>query len=174
MSEFLKKIKLIQDLSTEVVISKDEFISKLSMITEKRSTELLSDPFEALRFGSSIYKGHVGSDNFNLKRKKKLFSANLNLAVAEGVVEEKHGKLWIDAEINGFNKFFLFIVILLIIIYVFAAFIISVADENSINFLPFIFIHAIITFSILYFILRISVNKLKKSLLETFKSFENS
>ena len=43
--EFLRKIKLIDDWTTHIEISKPDFVDKLSAITEERDIGLFSDVF---------------------------------------------------------------------------------------------------------------------------------
>jgi hypothetical protein len=84
VKEFLKKIKLIQFFTTEIEISKNEFVSKFKEQVDEGSTGIFSNPFEVFSSSKNEYKGSLRFDGFIIKRKKKLFAMNINLAVVSG------------------------------------------------------------------------------------------
>jgi hypothetical protein len=84
MKEFLRKIKLIDSLTINLNISREEFVQQLLSITDEGSTSLFSNPFEAFSSRKKEFKGQVHFDHFQLRRKKKLFKAHSNMALASG------------------------------------------------------------------------------------------
>lgn len=172
MSEFFKKLKLIHNTNYEIQVKKDYFIEKLSELTEAGNTDILSGAFDALTMSNMIYKGEINSDNFKVKKRNRLFKSNMNLAVAKGHFYQSGGQLYIDLEIEGQNKFIASICIFLSFFYMLITFIIIYqGDPNYINFVPFLLVHALITFLVLYVILRVSISSLRNSLIESFQSF---
>ena len=172
MNKFLQKIGLIKIFEINLNITRSEFVEKLSRLTEAGSPEMFANPLEALSSGSSEFKGIVNQEGFRIKRKKRIFKANLNLAIAEGKYAEIGRNLTITTEICGLNKFFKFICVFFFIFYLVVAIMLDLSgDANSVAFIPFIFIHAIIVYTILYFILNFSAAKLKKVILSNFESF---
>ena len=162
MNNLLIKIKLIDDFTTILKISKKEFIDKLSLITEEEKTGIFSKSFSIFSSNKKEYKGQVYLDGFKIKKQRKFFDTKYNLATAEGALTEKDGLLTIKTEINGFNNFMLFFGILLIFFY--SIFLSIVIIDLDLFIIPFILIHGAIIFSIPYFILKGSVRKLKYEL----------
>jgi hypothetical protein len=164
MKETLQKLKLIDYLKTDLPINRMQFIDRLSSITDPGETGMFSGPFESFSSSKNELKGKVNYDGFTLKRRKKFFDSNANMAVATGKIFEQHGRLTVETEINGFNNFFIVIYAFLIIIY--AAAIFGIARTNSASFftIPFLLLHGTFMFLIPYFMMRRSVKKLKYEL----------
>ena len=166
MQDFLRKIKLIDHLTTELQMDKQTFVNRLSAITDEGSTGLLSNPFDAFSSSKNEYKGTVTFDSFKLKRRKKAFDTNYNLSTAKGILIEKDGKLRIETEINGFNSALITIYLPLIVFY--SVFIFSIVSDKKEPFpiFLFLFIHCffIFIFFIPYSIVKRSVQRLKYEL----------
>lgn len=157
MKEFLKKIKLVENLTTDIEIQKTEFVSKFRQHVDKGSTGLFSDTFDIFSSSKNEYKGQVGYGGFKIKRRRKFFDMTMNLAVASGTYQQHNEKLIIEAEINGFSgimiPFYLFAIIFYCI-FIGAFFMADNIEGNATGFaLPFIFIHAAFMFGIPYFIM---------------------
>ncbi len=168
MKEFLKKIKLIEHLTTDIEIQKNEFVSKLKQHVDQGSTGMFSDTFDFFSSSENEYKGQVGYEGFKIKRRRKIFDMNMNLAVASGTYRQNNEKLIIETEINGFNgmmiPFYVF-AILFYSIFIGAFFMTDNFEGNGAGFaLPFIFIHAAFMFGIPYFIMRRSTKRMKHEL----------
>ena len=168
MKELLKKLKLIDYLQTELIIQKNDFVNKLRNHVDEGSTGLFSDTFDVFSSSKNEYKGEVSFNGFKIKRRRRFFDMNMNMAVANGTYSQKDDKLIIDTEINGFHGMMIPFYIFCFIIYgVFIVGFLS-ADEiggNAPGFaFPFIIIHAAFMMGIPYFIMRRSTKRLKHEL----------
>lgn len=168
MKEFLKKIKLIEYLTTEIEIQKNEFVLKFSQHVDEGNIGAFSSPFEAFSSSKNEYKGQVRFEGFKIKRRRKFFDSNMNLAVATGTYRQSNEKLIIETEINGFNgimiPFYLFTFIFYSI-FVGIFFNTETFEGNGAGFaLPFIFIHAAFMFGVPYFMMRRSTKRMKHEL----------
>ena len=114
------------------------------------------------------YKGHVGFDNFKIKRKRKFFDMNMNFAVAQGTYKQKENILIIEAEINGFSGMMIPFYVFGIIFY--SIFIVTFILAENIGgggmafVLPFILLHATLMFGLPYFVMRRSTYRMKHEL----------
>jgi hypothetical protein len=168
MKEFLKKIKLIEYLTTEIEIQKNDFVSNFSKNVDEGSTGVFSSPFEAFSSSKNEYKGQVGYDGFKIKRKRKFFDTNMNLAIASGIYRQNNEKLIIETEINGFSgmmiPFYLFALVFYSI-FIGSFFMADNIEGNGAGFaLPFIFIHAAFMFGLPYFMMRRGTKRMKHEL----------
>ena len=168
MKEFLKKIKLIEHLKTDIEIQKTEFVSKFRQQGDEGSTGIFSDTFDVFSSSKNEYKGQVGYEGFKIKRRRKFFDMNMNLAVASGTYRQNNEKLIIETEINGFSgmmiPFYLFAIVFYSI-FIGAFFMADNIEGNGDGFaLPFIFIHAAFMFGIPYFMMRRSTKRMKHEL----------
>jgi hypothetical protein len=165
MKDFLKKIKLIDDSIVNLEINREEFVERLSMIVDKGSVSMYSNPFEIFSSSKNEFIGQVNSNRFLLKRRRRIFDMNQNVAIAKGVLTELNGKLIIETEINGFKSFFIVFYIALLIFYsVFAITLINSDNSDTIFSILFLLIHGALMFSIPYFLMRRSVKKMKYEL----------
>jgi len=168
MKRFLEKIKLIEHLTTELEIQKNEFINNFRNYVDKGDIGYLSGVFDIFSSSKNEFKGQVGYDNFKIKKRRKFFDMDMNLAIAKGTYRQKGNNLIIETEINGFSGMMIPFYILLIIFYSIFVFGFFMADNNNDSdqffFVPFIFIHAFFMFGIPYFIMRRSTKKMKHEL----------
>ena len=165
MKDILRKLKLIDNLTTDLEISRTEFVEKLSAITDRGDTGMFSDTFDVFSSSKNELKGQVNFEGFKLKRRRRFFDTNLNMAVASGTINEHNGHLTIESEINGFNNFFIVFYIFLIVFYSFFIFGFGSSDNNMEFFaIPFLILHGTLMFSIPYFMMRRSVKRLKYEL----------
>jgi hypothetical protein len=165
MKEFLRRLKLIDSMTTTLPTSKVEFVNRLNEITDEGSTGMMSDTFDIFSSSKNEFKGQVTFDSFKIKRRRRFFDTNMNFAVANGNFTEKNGQLTVDTEINGFNNFFIIFYVFLIIFY--SIFIFGFwGSDNKGGFiaLPFILLHGTFMFAIPYFMMRRSVKRLKYEL----------
>lgn len=168
MKDFLKKIKLIEYLTIELDIQKNEFISTLKESVDEGSTGFMSDSFDVFSSSKNEYKGHVGFENFKIKRRKRFFDTYVNLAVAKGTYRQKENTLIIDTEISGFNgmmiPFYIFILIFYSIFVIAFLFADNIEGASPVLTLLFILIHASFMFGLPYFIMRRSMKRMKHEL----------
>jgi hypothetical protein len=165
MKELLKKLKLIDHLSTELPISKYLFVERLSAIVDKKDTGLFSDMFDTLSSSKNHYKGTVGNDDFKIKRRKRFFDTTMNLAIAKGDLLENNGHVRIETEINGFSNLMILIFVFIALTYTITLILISQSDDNF-NVFPLIFIliHGSLMLCIPYFVMKRNVQNLKYDL----------
>lgn len=168
MKEFLRRLKLIDNLTLEMEVSKNEFVDKLRQNVDEAEIGLFSNPFEVFTKSKNLYKGRVGYDGFEIKRRRRFFDSNMNVAVARGSFMQKGNLLLIRTEINGFSWIIAPLFIVLIIFY---AFFIGMFFTDSFGsksqplyILPFIIVHASLMFGLPYFIMKSGVKRLKREL----------
>ena len=152
-------------MSTTLKTTKVEFVNRLTEITDKETTGIMSDTFDVFSSSKNEFKGQINNDNFKIKRKRRFFDTNMNFSVANGIFEEKDGNLIVETEINGFNNYFLFFYAFLIIFYTIFIFGVSSSEKNdALIAIPFLVIHGTFMFSIPYFIMKRSVKRMKYEL----------
>ena len=168
MKDFLKKLKLVDYLVTELEISQHDFVNRLSASVDEGSVGMFFNSFEAFSSSKNEFKGHVGLYDFKIRRRRRFFDMNMNLAVASGTFEQRGNFLRINTEINGFMGMIVPFYVLLIVFYsVFVILFLTADDvEGNMDFiaLPFIIIHAAFMFGVPYFMMRRSVSKMKHEL----------
>jgi hypothetical protein len=166
VKEFLKKIKLIDSLTINLPLSKTDFVERLSSIVDDGSVGIFPSPLELFSSSKNEYVGKVKSDGFRIRRKGRFGDTNQNISVAKGTLSEQNGQLTIETEINGFNIFLAFFMVLMLIFFS-VIFIVTLTNPRNNNGL-FECIFLIIPFSIMfllpYMLLRSSVKKMKREL----------
>ncbi len=165
MEEFLKKIKLIDYLTTNLQISRTEFVNRLTSITDQGGIGMFSETFDAFSSSKNEFKGEVSLNGFRIKRRSRFFDTNINTAIANGTITEDNHQLVITTEINGFRNFFIIFYLFLVIFYSIFIFGFTSSDNNDGFFvIPFILLHGTLMFSLPYFMMRRSVKRLKYEL----------
>ena len=168
MKDFLKRIKLIDNLQTELEIERTDFVHKLSQHVDEGSTGIFSDAFDVFSKSKNEYKGKVDINGFKIKRRKRLFDTNINLAVASGRYNQKGNKLIIDTEINGFSPIFIpFFIFCLLFYPIFITIFLFAENTDTATMLfaiPFILLHGSFMLGIPYFLMRRGVKRLKREL----------
>ena len=71
MKDILKRLKIIDNLTTDLELSRAEFVEKLSAITDKGDIGLFSDTFDAFSSSKNELKGRVDFNGFKLKRRRR-------------------------------------------------------------------------------------------------------
>ena len=165
MKEFLKRIKLIDSMTTTLQTSKVEFVNRLKEIIDEGNTGMMSDTFDVFLSSKNEFKGQINFNSFKVQRRRRVFDTNMNFAVANGTFTENNGQLTIETEINSFNNFFIIFYAFLIIFY--SIFFLDFLDsDNNGEFIaiPFILLHGTFMFGLPYFMMRRSVKRLKYEL----------
>jgi hypothetical protein len=168
MKEFLKKIKLIDHFSTEIQMEKNMFVNKLKNSVDDDSMGVFSDTFDIFSSSKNEFKGHVGYDDFKIKRRRRFFDTTMNFAIAQGTYIQKGELLVIDAEINGFKGMMIPFYIFIAIFYAVFIGTLFIADSTPgvvVGFaFPFLLVHATFMFGIPYIMMRRSVIRMKHEL----------
>lgn len=168
MTEFLKKHKLIDRLTTELEIDKMTFVKRLRQQVDEGDVSFMSGTFEAFSSSDNDFVGTVSTEGFTFRRRRKMFERSMNLAYVTGTYSQERDRLVISTDIIGFRKIMLFYFGFLVIFYLsfISIFLFSANLEESMPMMIIIpvLIHASIMFLLPYFLARRSVQKLKKDL----------
>ena len=169
MKNFLRRIKLLDDLTVELDISKNDFVSSFRKEVDEGTTDgIFSNSFDIFSSSKNVYKGHVGYEDFKISKKRKLFASNMISAVASGKYNELRNRLVISTEINRFKGIMIPFYILTIVFYSIFLTSFLMADSiggNAAEFaIPFIFIHAAFMLGLPCIMMRNSVKKSKHEL----------
>ena len=140
MKDFLRKIHLIEDLTIEILVSKNDFITAF-----KKNVD-----YSNLGFGNSLFEAFESSKN--------------SYTVCEGIITEQINGILLKAELVGFNKKWLFLVPLLFLFYTVFLFGFALIDDTPNFFVIFIVIHAMLMFGIPYFLIRNSIKSTRYNL----------
>ncbi|HEX5171160.1 MAG TPA: hypothetical protein VFW11_18415, partial [Cyclobacteriaceae bacterium] len=102
---------------------------------------------------------------FKIRRKRKFFDMNMNIAVAQGTYRQRDGVLIIETEINGFHGMFIPFYVIGIVFYIGMITTISLSGNPMPVFVfPFILFHAAFMFGIPYFMMKRSTKRMKYEL----------
>jgi hypothetical protein len=169
MKEFLKRLKLVDYLTTELGISKSDFVKKFKEHVDDDDTGMFFTAFEVFSSSKNEYRGRVSYEGFKIRKRRKLFEINMNSATAEGKFNQRDEVLIIETEINGFRNIYILFYALGIFIYpvFFLSFLFSDNPEmNSAMLLafPFLLLHATFWFGIPYLVMKRSTKKMKYEL----------
>jgi hypothetical protein len=175
MDEFLRKIELLDNFTVELEVDRNVFVDRLMSIVDPGSTETIFTLFEGFGSNGMEYKGKVDNEGFEIRRRKKLFDSNINLAIAKGKWRQREDHLIVNTEVKSFNNFFIFFIIMAIVFYGFAFVAIFLSEngteESSLWMaisIPFLFVHAAFMLGIPSFIMRRSINRMKYDLTREF------
>lgn len=169
MKEFLKKLKLIDNLTIDLEIQKDEFVKRLNQSVDREVLGFFSDSFDIFSSSKNEFKGWVDSQGFEIKRRRRMFDKGANLAYAKGSFMQKGNILSIKTEIKGKDglMFVFFILIPCFYLMFISIFIIISIGRESFPALLAAFIisfHSIFMLGIPYVIIRRGVKNLKRDL----------
>ncbi len=164
MQNLLRKYKLIEAVTIKLPLDKAEFVSRLRLHVEPGGTGLLGDPFEAFSGKNKEFRGTVDLDGFKIRKRRKIFEAYSGLAKAEGTFHQEQDQLNIATTINGFHGVFYFYYLIVTLIY--AGFVVAffTVDDMPVFVIPFIILHAALMYGIPFFIMRRSVQRMKRDL----------
>jgi hypothetical protein len=168
MREFLKKIQLLEHHTIQLAMPRQDFVNRLRQQVDDREIGIFADSFDVFTASENDYKGQVSPHGFRIKRRRRLFDLNMNLAIASGTLREEGDLLFIDTEINGMSGMMIPFVVIAAIIYVVAIgifFIASTSDDvTPAFFTPILLLQATLLLAIPYFLMRSSVRRLKREL----------
>jgi len=168
MKEFLEKIKLVDYMTTEIEMQKDEFVKKFKESVDEGSVDFFSGAFDVFSSSKNEYKGHVGLKDFEIKRRKRMFDVNMSFAVAKGKFKSNEENIIVETEINGFSGMMIPFYLFLILFYLGFVGMIFFAGETGndevLMAFPFLIIHAVFMLGIPYFMMRRGVKRMKYEL----------
>ncbi|MEM9887910.1 MAG: hypothetical protein AAF849_18590 [Bacteroidota bacterium] len=168
MKNILRKLKLTDSFVVELKIQQQEFVSMLKENVDEGSVGIFSDTFDVFSSSKNEFKGHINWEGFKIKRKRRFFDTNINLAVASGSYKQQYDKLIIKTEINSLNVLMTLFYVFLLLFYPLFIFLILVTDNITGNtpafVLPFLLVHAASMLGIPYIMMRKSVKRMKYEL----------
>jgi hypothetical protein len=175
MKDFLKKIKIIQYLTLSLEMDQNEFVDCLRQNIDQGSTGGFADSFDVFSSSKNEYKGAVGLDTFEIKKKRRFFDNTGSLAKATGTISKERKSITINVEINGLSTMmtiFFVIITIFYVLFIVIAFVLPMVSSGIVAFIiPFIFIHALFMIGLPYLMMRRSVKRLKHDLERDFFFF---
>jgi len=170
MEDFLRKIKLVDTMSTQLSVTTPEFVTAFRKDIEESDIDaFFSGTFEVFSASKKIYKGQIDSRGFYIRKRKKLFNKNRVNINAKGSFVNNLNGLVINTEFNAFNKNRLITQCFFLVCYF--AFIAYQVNNGGIfeGFfedipIPFIIIFIVMLFIMPYINFRREVGVLKKEL----------
>lgn len=167
MYNFLKKIKLIEELTTELEANKHDFVDRLMLTVDEADITGFSNMLNPFTSGKNEYKGHVDYYGFKIKRKRKFFDMQSSTATAEGSYIQKGSRLIINTRINGFSRLMIPFYIFAALIYISFSITLLAAPLDGMTGLiafPFLLIHAALMLGIPYLMMRRGIKRMKYDL----------
>ena len=165
MNKLLTRLNLLKTTIIELSIEKYNFISIVKSNIDEKELGLFSDMTDVFYSSEAEYKGHIDSYGFKLKKKRKFFDYNMNLAIAKGHFNQQGDTLKINVEINGLsNQMVPFFVLIPIFYLFFIATTLLADDAASIVMIPFLLLHGLFMLGIPYFMMRRSIKRMKYEL----------
>lgn len=178
MEDFLRKIKLIDHLSTTVHSTRTEFISGLrNNVEESDINNIFSGFLEVFSTDKKKYKGLVDSKGFHIRKKRKFFEKKHGSVNAKGTFITNGDSLIVNTQINAMTKNQLILMSVGLVCYLtFIGYQFGLDSmKNMFDNIP-IFFYIFITLMplISYFSLKKQVAKMKKDLEEQFNSISSN
>jgi len=175
MKNLLSRLKLIDTMVTELSVPRDRFASKFRSLVDEGSLDVILSTFEVFDSSKNEYKGHVGINDFKIRRRRKLFDARGGLTIAAGTFREKGDQLVIETEITAMTGFIIFFYSLALFVYAgfFIAILADIGNDSHLFFLPILIAHALFMLAIPYFMMRRAVRKMKYDLEREFHYIAN-
>ncbi len=113
MNDFLKTLKLEENLSTTIQSSKLDFESYLNKIVETGETDWYSGSTDAFSINKYIFKGHLYNDGFEIKERVNFRQSTLAKAI--GKISEANEQTIIEIKIIGLSNFLILFYALILI-----------------------------------------------------------
>lgn len=169
MKEILKKVGIIDTLTINLDVERNEFTRQLKQNTEESDLGFGSSFFEIFSSSKKEFKGSVGVNNFKIRKKRKFLDRSSGLAIAKGKVRQKENTTIIEAEISSFKNIMFFFIGFIALVYIIVISQIGFNTEEVPFFaIPFILIYGALMIGIPWFVLRKSTSRLKKELEKDF------
>ncbi|MBK0382247.1 hypothetical protein I5M32_04675 [Pedobacter sp. SD-b] len=159
----MMNLHLTDRITTSLPINRVEFVRRLELLTESGNTTILSDFKDNFSKSDKKFKGKIDLNKFKIKKRRKLFDTNFNVAVANGEIKEDKDSLMI--EIDGFanSKYILFPAFLISLVFFLTIFF---SDQKIDASIISSFLKTVIFISIIYILLLKQNVKLLKDELE--------
>ncbi len=163
--EFYKSFKnnLTQEFTTELNISKSEFIKRFKEDVDDRSLDFFSEIGEHFIKSKNRLKGQIDDNGFTIKKRRKFFEHNLIFAKANGTFSSHGEKLIIHTTVTSVNRLLYFIPVFALIYFAIAVIILGV-PKAPVLIVPFLIVHFAFMAYIFYRLTKKSVEVLKYDL----------
>ena len=164
MKEFLKKIHVIEKMSMNLDIEKNDFISILRKKVDPRQSNF----FDLFSSSKNVYKGIVTNEAFEIKKK---FQKKTNLAKVKGEFSQDGNLLRIDMEITAFYgsmKFGFWGMIATILSMIILNLMLEDFYNDSFNFYLLLFLGCLPFLGFYYYLLRKYVKDMKSNIEKDF------
>ncbi len=163
MEKFLAKIGLFDKLNIGIPIQREKFVEILKSNVDQ------DQPYYSEIFSSNknIYKGTVTSNNFEFRRKRKLFDMKMNSTKCSGKFNQVNDKLEIEIAFDGFPRILILFFGMLILFYLAALIFILIGGTSAFMLamiLPILAFHALFMLGIPYMMLKRSLQTTKYDL----------
>lgn len=173
MKDFLKRIGVIQNTVIRLETDKNEFVKKLKNNVENSDLSWSSSIFEALKTSKHEYKGTVNSNDFKIRKKLTLFNnKHGGMPIIHGKIRQVNTLIYLDVEINGFKKVFVFFLVFMALFYsigIIGFLITSKSNEAfPLFFIPLLILHGFIMIFLPVFFIRKGIKATKKELEKDF------
>ncbi|UYZ63824.1 hypothetical protein [Hymenobacter weizhouensis] len=123
MQEFLRKLRLITDVSIPLKTDKTQFVQLLQQHVDAGKTDffssLFSSAFEVFSSSPNQYVGEIWQDSFKIRRKAHLFEPSLTFARVKGQVASTAEGTLVEAEIDGSSGVLSFVAFLAVFYLIF-------------------------------------------------------
>lgn len=106
MSNFLRQLKLIQEIEYTLKGNKNHFLSALEVVIKPSSLGLRSDIADAFASDKTELKGSVNGNCFKIKQRRKMFDPQHNFALLEACADQKGDDIFITGTMNGLPLIF--------------------------------------------------------------------
>lgn len=166
MENLIRKLKLKDDLTTTLSLTKIEFVSALrnQVDISDNIDGFFSGAFEAFSSSENLYKGTVNHNNFKIRKRRRFNERQFGNIKAIGRFHENNDKLIVTTEINAWSNYMLFYYGAIIVFYAFFIGFFNNFKFDDFFFVPFIAIHALFMFGLPIYHMRKGVIKMKQDL----------
>jgi hypothetical protein len=157
MKGFFRKIGLVDNVSIELPVRRDEFLKTLRIHVDEPGGEL----FEVFSNSKNDYKGRVSHDTFDIRKRRRLFDSRLNFARAAGRVSGKDDSTIIDVELTGYSPLVIPFFVFLFLVYGFVIASILFQSDGFLWTIPLVVLHALFMIGIPYIVMRKSMSRIR-------------
>ena len=162
MTNFFRKIKLIQFFSIGIPMDRIDFVKLCRKNIERKEDSTLSMYLEYFTRGKHKYIGSVEHSGLKIRKRKTFFSFSKNACLIDGFFKEKEQKLFLETEIKGYSNGR--IIIYLFIVFWFLSFVVYNLFQSSeplFSILSGLFIQTLFLLGIPYLIIKLRIKGMK-------------
>ena len=168
MENFLRNIKLIDEFSMTLPISKSDFVSGLrSHVDEGTIDGLFDGAFEGLSSSENLFKGLVDHNGFKIRKRRRFLERKFSFTKAIGNFREQGNALIVNTKLVAWSNFMILYYVLVTGFYVFfiGMFFNTLASDGQefdLFFIGFLIVHALFMYILPYVMMKRSLTSIKK------------